>query len=92
MNKNKSQLSEAYNSQITTINPTTIKNIVSETFYQLLENIQSQPKMHIYITDGGKQEMLDFIEQMLKEQPNWKFVGKSNCGSGRWAACFREIE
>ena len=36
--------------------------------------------------------MLDFIEQMLKEHPNWEFVGKSNCGSGQWAACFREIE
>ena len=80
------------NSQITAINENTIKNIVRETLHQLLENIQPQPKMHIYTTDGGKQEMLDFIEQMLKEHPNWEFVGKSNCGSGRWAACFREIE
>lgn len=92
MNKNKLQLSEAYNSQITTINENTIKNIVRETLHQLLENIQPQPKMNIYTTYGGKQQMLDFIEQMLKEHPKWEFVGKSNCGSGRWAACFREIE
>lgn len=90
MNKNKLQLSEAYNGQITTINENTIKNIVRETLHQLLGNMQSQ--MHIYTTYGGKQQMLEFIEQMLKEHPKWEFVGKSNCGSGRWAACFREIE
>lgn len=39
MNKNKLQLSEAYNSQITTINENTIKNIVRETLHQLLENM-----------------------------------------------------
>ena len=39
MNKNKLQLSEAYNGQITTINENTIKNIVRETLYKLFKNI-----------------------------------------------------
>lgn len=55
-----------------------------------MNNINS--KMHIYTTYGGKEQMLFFIEEMLEEHPKWEFVGKSNCGSGRWAACFREIE
>jgi hypothetical protein len=81
------------NNQITkTINETTIKNIVRETLYHLLENMQPQPQMHGYTTYGGKQQMLDFIEEMLEKHPNWEFMGKSNCGGGRWAAWFKEIE
>lgn len=75
-----------------TINEHIIKNIVRETLHQLLENIEPQPKMHIYTTYGGKEQMLDFIEQMLEEHPNWEYIGKCHCGSGRWAAWFKEIE
>ena len=55
-----------------------------------MNNINS--KIRTYTTYGGKEQILSFIEEMLEEHPNWEFVGKSNCGSGRWAACFREIE
>ena len=57
---------------------------------KIKENING--KTHTYTTYGGKEQILSFIEEMLEEHPNWEFVGKSNCGSGRWAACFREIE
>jgi hypothetical protein len=86
----KSVFNDVIASQLSDMPDDEVSNIIIDSEYRLQQMIDA------YKAERGETAILRMekhvIEEMLEEHPNWEFMGKSNCGSGRWAAWFKEVE